>query len=499
MAPSVAEYYSEKTIFITGATGFMGKVLVEKLLRCCPGVKKIYMLMRAKKGQGTTERLEQFLNCKVFEHLHKVSPDVFKKLRVVPGDILAEELGISSADRQELQREAQVVFHCAACVRFDMPLRDALDLNTVGTKRVLELVGGMSKLEVLLHVSTSYCRCELELLEEKVYPAKHRPQDVMECCRWMDDELVSHMEGKLMEPQPNTYAYTKSLTEDLVVQHAGKFPIAIARPSIVTAAFKEPLPGWVDNINGPTGIMIGAGKGVIRTMMCNEDIQADIIPVDMAVNGCILVAYTTAIDKPKEVRVCNVTQSGINPMTWGEALNIGRKHVDEFPSAVCMWYPGGSAKNSWVYHQLALFFTHYLPAYFIDLLLYLLGQKTFMIKVQKRITYGLNVLQYYTVKPWYFKNDFYLSLKNRVSKEDNDTFYTDLELINWDSYLREYMKGAREYCLKEDPSTLPQARRLNRQLYYLDWATKIILSLLFTYFVYKYTVLFLSFFKVSIA
>ncbi|KOB75536.1 Uncharacterized protein OBRU01_08276 [Operophtera brumata] len=67
MAPSisVAEYYANKSIFITGATGFMGKVLVEKLLRTCPGIKRIYVLMRSKKGHNSKERLEDYFNNKV--------------------------------------------------------------------------------------------------------------------------------------------------------------------------------------------------------------------------------------------------------------------------------------------------------------------------------------------------------------------------------------------------------------------------------------------------
>lgn len=62
---SVAEYYANKSIFITGATGFMGKVLVEKLLRTCPDIKKIYVLMRSKKGHNSKERLDDYFNIKV--------------------------------------------------------------------------------------------------------------------------------------------------------------------------------------------------------------------------------------------------------------------------------------------------------------------------------------------------------------------------------------------------------------------------------------------------
>lgn len=58
---SVPDFYNGKTVFITGGTGFMGKVLLEKLLRTCTGVSKIYLLIRPKKGQNANERLQQLL------------------------------------------------------------------------------------------------------------------------------------------------------------------------------------------------------------------------------------------------------------------------------------------------------------------------------------------------------------------------------------------------------------------------------------------------------
>ena len=57
--PNVAEYYRGKNIFMTGATGFIGKVLIEKLLRCCPDVKGLYCLVRPKKGQDAETRLKE--------------------------------------------------------------------------------------------------------------------------------------------------------------------------------------------------------------------------------------------------------------------------------------------------------------------------------------------------------------------------------------------------------------------------------------------------------
>lgn len=55
----VTDFYNGKSVFITGGTGFVGICLIEKLLRCCHGIKNIYLLIRPKKGKEITERLEE--------------------------------------------------------------------------------------------------------------------------------------------------------------------------------------------------------------------------------------------------------------------------------------------------------------------------------------------------------------------------------------------------------------------------------------------------------
>lgn len=67
----------------------------------------------------------------------------------------------------------------------------------------------------------------------------------------------------------------------------------------VTPAVAEPLPGWVDNMNGPTGVLIGAGKGVIRSMICNGELKSEVVPVDIAINGLILIPYHNSRVKDK--------------------------------------------------------------------------------------------------------------------------------------------------------------------------------------------------------
>ncbi|XP_030041062.2 putative fatty acyl-CoA reductase CG5065 [Manduca sexta] len=492
MAQSVPDFYKGKNVFITGGTGFVGKSLVEKLLRSCPEVNSIYLLLRQKKGLSTEERLRELCNNKLFDLLRQQNPEFCKKLRLVAGDITMDGLGLSDKDREELSEKCHIVFHSAACVRFDQKLKDALIMNTTGTLRVLTLAETMKNLEVFVHVSTAYCRCDLPQLCERLYPAVHSPRRLLQLLEWMDDDTLAYLEPKLIASEPNTYSYTKAVTEDLVDEFSSKFPIAIARPSIVTAAWKEPIPGWVDNLNGPTGLLIGSGKGVIRTMHCEPSYTADAVAVDVVANACILIAYVTAQDKPKETQFYNLTLSKVIKISWDQIIKLGEKWVNEYPYSMVLWYPGGTIKSYWVSHQLCLLLTHLLPAYLVDSLLFLLGKKTFMVNLQKRISHGLGILQYYTTKEWHFRNENYRSLQQRVSKEDNETFYTDMSTLDPDEYLKYYVLGTREFVCKESPDTLPRARRLHRIRFFADRIVKFLFLLLVFWFLYSYRDVFSS-------
>jgi len=67
----VVQFYHEKTVFITGATGFMGKVLVEKLLRST-NVRRLLLLIRPKKGVQTEQRLKTLLTSGVFDRFYMI-------------------------------------------------------------------------------------------------------------------------------------------------------------------------------------------------------------------------------------------------------------------------------------------------------------------------------------------------------------------------------------------------------------------------------------------
>ena len=64
---NLSDFYHNKVIFITGATGFIGKCLLEKLLRSFESVGRIYLLVRAKKGVSNETRLSQIFESELFD------------------------------------------------------------------------------------------------------------------------------------------------------------------------------------------------------------------------------------------------------------------------------------------------------------------------------------------------------------------------------------------------------------------------------------------------
>lgn len=103
---------------------------------------------------------------------------------------------MDETDRAELVEQVNVVFHCAANVRFDQPLRDAVNMNTLGTQRVLQLAEKMQNLKVFTHVSTAYCQCREDVLEERGYPALHSPLGIAKMTELLDTEILEYLTPK---------------------------------------------------------------------------------------------------------------------------------------------------------------------------------------------------------------------------------------------------------------------------------------------------------------
>lgn len=125
-----------------------------------------------------------------------MNPKQLTKIVVIKGDVSVDGLGMSESDQKLLIERATVVFHCAANVRFDQELSGAVNMNTLGTDRVLKLAIEMKQLKVFAHVSTAYCQCNEEVLEERAYKAPNDPLAIATMTKHLDDDILNHLTPK---------------------------------------------------------------------------------------------------------------------------------------------------------------------------------------------------------------------------------------------------------------------------------------------------------------
>ncbi|KAG5861137.1 hypothetical protein JTB14_030680 [Gonioctena quinquepunctata] len=148
---------------------------------------------------------------------------------------------MSKEDRQLIINNVQIVIHSAASVRFDDSLKYSIILNVRGTREVVNLALEVENLSVFVHISTTYCNADKNVIEEKIYPSHADWRSTIELAEEYDDDTLKSMTIKYIHPLPNTYTFAKSLSEHVVNDMCrGKIPAVIIRPSIVHSFPNEP-------------------------------------------------------------------------------------------------------------------------------------------------------------------------------------------------------------------------------------------------------------------
>ena len=153
----VADTFADQCVLVTGASGFLGKVLVEKLLYSAPKLKNIFLIIRPKRDLGPKQRLQKILEGPLFDRLREENPSALSKLIPVCGDLMEEGLGLNQLDMNRICDEVGIVFHCAATVKFDEALRISVEMNVMGTQRLIALCHKMRNLiyMLVLHMQTA--------------------------------------------------------------------------------------------------------------------------------------------------------------------------------------------------------------------------------------------------------------------------------------------------------------------------------------------------------
>ena len=339
---SIRRTFAGKHVLLTGASGFLGKVWLALMLEHAPDIGRIYVLLRSKSLVGARGRFEKIINTSpAFRRLHerfgaRLSEFLAEKIEVIEGELTQSNLMLPDALLHRLQRDIDLVVHCAGLVDFNPDLRKALASNVDGTMNVADFVEA-SDHAGLLHVSTCYvagrrhgliperleraysplgeafdpeaeladaraaahriCRehesrahaAEIRAEVETVVRerrAGRRPKLVENMAkRRMREELKTALVDEGMQRArrlgwPNTYTYSKSLAESLLARRAGRLRMSIVRPSIVESALEFPFPGWNESFNGSAPLAYVMGSW-FRMIPAKPDAPFDVIPVDM--------------------------------------------------------------------------------------------------------------------------------------------------------------------------------------------------------------------------
>jgi NAD(P)-dependent dehydrogenase (short-subunit alcohol dehydrogenase family) len=270
--------------FVTGATGFIGKYLVERLLA---REGTIHVLVR----EGSRARLEEL-----------ISRWGAEEGRIVPviGDLTAPELGISDADRKKL-KGVDHFFHLAAVYDMEADEETNRKANVEGTRHAVELANA---------------------LDSKQF---HQVSSIAVSGRYRGPFLENMFDEGQEFGDP--YSRTKFESEKLVREEC-RVPWRVFRPGIVVGHSET---GEMDKIDGPYYFfkVIQRLRGVLpqwAPVVGLEGGNINIVPVDFVANAMDHIAHKDGLDG----RAFHLTDP--NPKTAGHVINVFSRaaHAPEF-------------------------------------------------------------------------------------------------------------------------------------------------------------------------
>ncbi|HMB55035.1 MAG TPA: SDR family oxidoreductase, partial [Thermoanaerobaculia bacterium] len=340
----VAGALAGERVFVTGATGFVGKVLAEKLLWSVPEIGGLLLLVRPREGRSAVERLrEDLFASPVFARLRARHGDGFAawaagRVEAVAGNLGRERFGLEEAAYRELCGRVDRVVACAATVTFDERLDRALSLNARGALRTLELArdaGGAP----LVHVSTCFVsgRRSGPVAEELPLLGSDGDADPETVLAGLDAACAALADAGAEGDAPwveagaeaaarhgfhDVYTLTKALGERLIERQRGGVPVAVVRPAIVESALAEPFPGWMEGVKVVDPLLAAYGRGRTKVLPGAAGVPMELVPVDHVV-AAVAAALADLGRGEDRLRVFQVGSSR-HPITLGELMAHAR-------------------------------------------------------------------------------------------------------------------------------------------------------------------------------
>ncbi|MCB9667030.1 MAG: SDR family oxidoreductase [Myxococcales bacterium] len=344
---SVREALAEKTLFITGATGFVAKVWVVMLLSRVPKVGRLLLLVRSQKNQNAEERFFRMAwSSPAFRPLreqHGAGFLAFLKdhVEVIEGDIRQPRLGLSVEAYARLAARIDITVHMAGITEFQADPIQATSSNVHGGMHVADLAA-MTASQAMVLVSSAFVagardgevsetlvvdRAPLGMTFDPTEELRLLEAACVDSDRNFDDRASNGARKARIAVGvgraralgwPNIYLYTKGLTEHLLKKRED-LNLTIVRPSVVECAKAFPFAGWNEGID-TAGPLVWLLSTPYRWIPLKPENRFDVIPVDTVARGlCIVVALAL---KGRAQPINHLTSSVINPLIFERAIEL---------------------------------------------------------------------------------------------------------------------------------------------------------------------------------
>ena len=463
--------FENEVVFLTGCTGFLGKAILEKLMRSFE-VKKIFVLVRANKKHNVTDRfVKGILGSRIFDPLRALKGEAFdlwasSLVHPIAGDLLQDGIGLSPLDRATLASEVSMIIHSAASVEFDLPLEEATGINVDGSLAMLALAKECVNLRAHVHVSTCYVNSNLRgFVDEKVYPAPFSVDDMYAHIKSSEPVDLAARKEEILQGWPNTYTFTKFLTEHLLLQRHGSVPLVICRPSIIAAALAEPMLGWTDSLSAASAVFLAGGMGILPTLPGSIWNVGDLVPVDLCAAMILLAAGVALLDKPVHPTVVHCgTSSTREPMTWFAPVDSVNDIFEKYPPPNKVHQRFITLHRAKAVCAVDRLVNNVIPKHVLGVLATLSGadKKSPIRRLQKALEMGERVLDsftHFTENEWIFDAAFV----RRYAALDADDILglSAVDNMDWRHYMHIVVFGMRKFCLGETFAEVPFAASLH--------------------------------------
>ncbi|XP_037823658.1 putative fatty acyl-CoA reductase CG5065 isoform X2 [Lucilia sericata] len=486
----ITEFFRNREIFITGGTGYLGKSLIEKLLRECPDISKMYLLIRPKRNKTPLERLKEFSEDLVFEHLHREQPNAFDKVIPIVGDSVELGMGISQEDLERL-KNVSIIVHGAANVRFDNNLRGSVLMNTRGTHELLKIALTLKHLVAFIHVSTAYVNPFASYIKEQIYKAPVDWRSALKIAETYDDETLEILKLKYTKYYPNAYSFTKNLSEQVVLEFSDRLPITILRPSIVSHSMKDPEPGFIDNLNGPMGLLVSIAIGISQITYCNADLIMALIHVDIVTDFTIIAAYRRGLEtmnsKKYGLDIRNITAGSQYKYTLSQSTKIFLEHTSQEPFEKSLWAPTGFMTTNYFLYIMCVFLVNIPLALIYDFLLMLSKEERMVFKLMRKFVYTSKAVGKFSRVYFEFQNDGMWELVKHIPEKEITKFGNITKAFEKDyiETMKQLRDGVKKYIFKEPLKATPATQRRYKILIILDRIIKVLIISMFVGLLWK--------------